>query len=59
MKKKLLVLLIAVMAVMAGCSEADTVSHNISKSSDSFEVQRRVVFFNCITDKYLLNVEGL
>ncbi|QKJ41724.1 hypothetical protein HRJ37_16615 [Bacillus altitudinis] len=59
MKKKLLVLLIAVMAVMAGCSEADTVSHNISKSSDSFEVQRRIVFFNGITDKYLLTVEGL
>ncbi|WP_449809036.1 beta-sandwich lipoprotein [Metabacillus arenae] len=36
-----------------------TVSQNLSKSADSFEVQRRVVFFNGITDKYLLTVEGL
>jgi hypothetical protein len=45
---------------LAGCStEADTVSQNLSKSADSFEVQRRVVFFNGITDKYLLSIEGL
>ncbi|XAG96454.1 hypothetical protein U7128_000039 [Bacillus phage KKP_4050] len=44
---------------MVGCTEADTVSENLSKSADSFEVQRRVVFFNGITDKYLLTVEGL
>lgn len=45
---------------LAGCSnEADTVSHNLSKSADNFEVQRRVVFFNGITDKYLLTIEGL
>lgn len=59
MKKKLFVLIITVMTIMAGCSEADVVSENISKSSDSFEVQRRIVFFNGITDKYLLTVEGL
>lgn len=62
MKKLILVSLISIMALigLAGCeSEADTVSHNLSKSADSFEVQRRVVFFNGITDKYLLTVEGL
>lgn len=59
MKKKLLALFVGIMVIMAGCSEADTVSQNISKSSDSFEVQRRIVFFNGITDKYLLTVEGL
>jgi hypothetical protein len=59
--KKFLFVLIAVigLGVLAGCSEADTVSHNLSKSADSFEVQRRVVFFNGITDKYLLTMEGL
>lgn len=45
--------------ILAGCTEADTVSENLSKSADSFKVQRRVVFFNGITDKYLLSVEGL
>jgi hypothetical protein len=48
------------LTTMVGCSsEADTVSENLSKSADSFQVQRRVVFFNGITDKYLLTIEGL
>lgn len=61
-KKKLAILFVGIMSIVAlvGCtSEADTVSENLSKSADSFEVQRRVVFFNGITDKYLLTVEGL
>lgn len=33
--------------------------HNLSKSADNFEVNRRIVFFNGITDKYLLEIEGL
>lgn len=61
MKKKLLVVFISFMAlIMIGCeSEADTVNHNLSKSADSFEVQRRIIFINGITDKYLMTVEGL
>jgi len=61
MKKKLLTILASLMTItiLAGCTEADTVSENLSKSADSFEVQRRVVFFNGITDKYLLKIEGL
>ncbi|HDR8449084.1 TPA: hypothetical protein QC311_002219 [Bacillus cereus] len=62
MKKKIIAGLMSIMAItgLAGCStEADTVSQNLSKSADSFEVQRRVVFFNGITDKYLLSIEGL
>jgi len=63
LKKKigLIILGIVTIITLAGCTgtEADTVSHNLSKSADSFEVQRRVVFINGITDKYLLSVEGL
>ncbi|QZA70197.1 hypothetical protein 278BB001_46 [Bacillus phage 278BB001] len=61
MKKKLVTLFVGLVAVVSlvGCTEADTVSENLSKSADSFEVQRRVVFFNGITDKYLLTIEGL
>lgn len=62
MKKKIFTGLMSAVAItgLVGCStEADTVSHNLSKSADSFEVQRRVVFFNGITDKYLLSIEGL
>lgn len=59
MKKFLTVLIIAMVAILTACTEADTVSENLSKSADSFEVQRKVVFFNGITDNYLLTIEGL
>ncbi|MEV6218301.1 hypothetical protein [Nocardia sp. NPDC051833] len=45
--------------VATGCSsDADVVSKNLSKESDQFKIDRRVVFFNGITDKYLLSIEG-
>ncbi|MFD4458847.1 hypothetical protein [Nocardia sp. NPDC058480] len=44
---------------LTGCSsDADVVSKNLSKESDQFKIDRRVVFFNGITDKYLLSIEG-
>lgn len=61
MKKKLLIVIASILTIitLVGCTEADTVSENLSKSADSFEVQRKVVFFNGITDNYLLTIEGL
>lgn len=43
---------------VACSSKADVVSKNISKAAEQFEIERRIVFFNGITDKYLLTVEG-
>lgn len=44
---------------LAGCSsQADTVSSNLSKEADSFNVTRKVVFVNGITDKAILTIEG-
>lgn len=59
MKKLLAVALASLFIFLSACTEADTVSVNLSKSADSFEIQRRIIFFNGITDKYLLTVEGL
>jgi hypothetical protein len=62
MKKKIALFAVGVTSIISlvGCSsEADTVSQNLSKSADSFQVQRRVVFVNGITDKYLLEIDGL
>jgi hypothetical protein len=61
--KKIITLLAVVLGVVllsAGACEddADTVNHNITKAADNFEVQRRIVVFNGITDKYLLVIEG-
>lgn len=51
--------LVLVAAGVAGCtSDADIASENLSKAAEAFEIQRRVVFFNGITDKYLLVIEG-
>ena len=58
MKKMLSILSLAGLLVVGACSDADVVSHNISKDADYFRVNRRVVFFNGITDSYLLVVEG-
>lgn len=43
---------------LGACSEADVASSNVSKAADNFEVPRRIVFYNGITDAYILVVEG-
>lgn len=49
----------AAAVLLTGCTdEASTVSENLSTAADNFEVLRRVVFFNGITDTYLLSIEG-
>jgi ABC-type Fe3+-hydroxamate transport system substrate-binding protein len=59
MKKKLLILF-AILVVCAGCaSQADVASTNLSKAADQFEIQRKIVFYNGITDTYVAVVEGL
>jgi hypothetical protein len=46
--------------LFAGCSsDADLASLNLSKAADNFEVYRRVVFYNGITNDYMLSIEGL
>lgn len=51
---------LALTVVGAACddSKADVVSENLSKEAEQFKIQRRIVFFNGITDEYLLVVEG-
>lgn len=61
--KKLILGGLAIAALSVGAaactsSDADVASRNLSMSAEQFEVQRRIVFFNGITDKYLLVVEG-
>ncbi len=44
---------------LAACeSNADRVSDNLSKEAEKFNVQRRIVGINGITDKVLFEVEG-
>jgi hypothetical protein cdiviTM7_00507 len=51
-------MLLAAVSLAACVNDSETVSHNLSQDADNFKVHRRVVFFNGITDKYLLSIEG-
>jgi hypothetical protein len=51
--------MLAALALTTGCtSDADKTSKNLSKAAEQFEVQRRIVGINGITDKVLFEVEG-
>lgn len=47
---------------LAGCgsdaTDASVASENLSTAADQFEIVRRVIFVNGITDTYLLSIEG-
>lgn len=58
MKKILFLLIIFIIILISGCTDADVVSSNLSKEADMFNVYRRVVFYNGITGDYILVVEG-
>ena len=61
MKKYLLILAaLAVLGTVAACvPAADVASTNLSRAADNFEINRRIVFYNGITDTYMLTIEGL
>ncbi len=51
------VLVIAVS--LSSCSDdALVASRNLSKAADNFEINRRIVFYNGITEQYILMIEG-
>lgn len=57
-KLKITALSLLALAGVAACSDADVASMNLSKAADQFEIDRRVVFYNGITDTYMLTIEG-
>jgi hypothetical protein len=55
--KRMLLLLLAVFAV--GCqTKAEVVSWNLSLEAGDFKITRRIVFYNGITDTYILTITG-
>ncbi len=57
--KLLTVLLIALLGgSLFGCTDAGVASRNLSKAADMFELERRIVFYNGITNDYILTIEG-
>ena len=58
MKKKLVIFMFLLVLVLTACSAKDTVSQNISRDADEFRIVRRVVFYNSITDTYMMEMVG-
>ncbi|MCY1397755.1 hypothetical protein D9M71_127720 [compost metagenome] len=59
MKLKIIAAVFAITAI-AGCEQNDArvASRNLSVAADNFEINRRIVFVNGITDTYMLSIEG-
>lgn len=51
-------LYIMLVAFTVSCTDADVASSNLREAADQFQIYRRVVFYNGITDNYILLVEG-
>lgn len=56
--KKLLIALTLIILVLAGCSQADRVSSNMSKESDNFNVVRKVTVINAIKNDVIFQMSG-
>lgn len=54
----ILVLILAVLVLCAGCRQADRVAYNISKEADAFNVQRKITVINARTDTIMLELTG-
>ncbi len=60
MKRAILASALAAIVLLGGActSQADRANENLSKAAENFEVPRRIVGINGITDKVLFSVEG-
>lgn len=58
--KPIIIALIAaiIFVLFAGCSQADRVSHNLSKEADNFNVVRQLTVINCIEGDVVFQMTG-
>ena len=60
MYKSVYAVAVVSLSLLAGCVDDATVaSQNLSTAANMFEINRRVIFYNGITDAYMLTIEGL
>lgn len=55
---KVVVIATMLLSLTACMDDADVATSNIKKAADNFEITRRIVFYNGITDNYILSIEG-
>ena len=54
----MLAAVVFMLAAFAGCDDAKIASRNLSKAAENFEIDRRIIFYNGITDTYMLTIDG-
>lgn len=54
----IVMMLIALLGILAGCTEADKVNYNLSKEADYFNVERKITVYNARTDHIILEACG-
>jgi hypothetical protein len=54
------ILTLLILSIFSGCDQRDAkiASYNLSYEADNFQLHRRIVFYNGITDKYVLTIDG-
>lgn len=58
MFKRSIILVLVILSIAACSRDAQVASHNVSLAADQFEIDRRVIFYNGITDTYMFTIEG-
>lgn len=53
------IILVSTLMLTACKQESDVASFNVSAAAHNFEVNRRCIFYNGITNEYILTIEGL
>jgi hypothetical protein len=55
---KFLLLILSTMFFISCSKDAQIASRNLSHKADMFQIDRRIVFYNGITNTYILTIEG-
>jgi hypothetical protein len=59
MKRFVLIAALASVGALSACNNAaDVASQNLSTAADNFQIERRIVFYNTVSDKYMMTIEG-
>lgn len=54
----LLLIPLSMFVLLAGCTAADNVNHNLSQAADNFECLRKITVYNARTDLIVMEMEG-
>jgi hypothetical protein len=57
-KLSLFIICVVLLGTLAGCTQSERVSHNLSKEADNFNVVRQLTVIDCITGDILFQMTG-